>query len=233
MREAVDGRRGGSGRLDCARWILVALACLVTVATQAQNATWSPGSSDWNTGSNWSTSTVPGNNDTATFDTAPITTVTFSSLTNTNISTLSFTAIAPAYSFHLTGTGNTLRIGGIGIVNNSAFSPTFTNDTGGETNFANASVAANATIMTNNGGNTTFSEISNAANATITMSNGGNVIFTNNASAGNATISTTGGGTQSATFFQLSSTAGNASITTNAGGFTVFQDTSTGGQPPS
>jgi autotransporter-associated beta strand protein len=230
IRRSVKRLRTGNDRLHWTRWIVAIFGCLAAVATQAQNATWTPGTSDWNVAGNWSTlTTVPGINDTATFTTASVTTVTFS--TAATISTLSFATDAPAYSFHLTGPNITLTIAGTGIVNNSTTTrPTFLNDTLGETNFANGSVASNAMIVNDTGGFTLFSETSMAGTATIVTNSGGNIEFTQTASADHADITTDGGTPVGATIFLDSSTAGNAVLTTNAGGETVFENTSSGGQ---
>jgi hypothetical protein len=207
---------------------------LVTIAAHAQDATWSTtaGSADWNTAANWVPSApvppaVP--TGTASFGASATTAVTLSA--NASIGELQFNGGAPAYSFN--PVVSTLTITGVGIVNNSSFSPTFTNAGNGETSFTNASVAANSIIINNSGGFTSFSNTSTAGTATITNNQGGNTEFLDTASAGSATIIENGGGTPATTgvtIFLDSSHAGTAIITTNSGGETVFENTSSGDQ---
>jgi outer membrane autotransporter protein len=100
----------------------------------------------------------------------------------------------------------------------------------GATQFSTTSTAANATI-TNNGGITTFSNTSTAANSTIVNNVGtsifafrGQTTFNDASTAGAATIITNN---DANTLFNNGSTAGTATITSNKGGETVFTDTST------
>jgi hypothetical protein len=211
--------------------LLVAISFLAALGTAyAQNATWilNPGSSVWNTATNWTPQTVP--TGTASFGSSSTTSITF--FNPALIGTIQFNAGAPAYSFDITG--ETLGLIGAGIVNNSSNAPTFFT-AGGGAEFLNTSTAGNATIInnagtifffntstagiatitTNNGGTTNFDNFSAAANATITTNNGGITNFTNFSAAGNATITNNGG----ITTFQNLATAGHATITTNNGGF--------------
>ncbi|MBV8111234.1 MAG: autotransporter domain-containing protein, partial [Hyphomicrobiales bacterium] len=131
---------------------------------------------------------------------------------------------APAFSFVTSGTGITFNINGLGIVNNSAFAPSFTNND--TLNFNNASSAGNLAIINNNGGMVSFNNNSTAANATITTNNGALTQFNDNSTAGNAAIINNNGGMVS---FNNNSTAANAIITTNNGALTQFNDSSTPG----
>jgi len=119
-------------------------------------------------GTNWSSSpTVP--DVTATFtNNGAATSVTISS--PTSIGTIQFTAGAPAYSFAVNFT--LFEINGSGIVNNSAFAPSFTNN--GAITFTNSSSAGNSAIINNGGGPTlvSFTDTSTAGNAIITTNGG-------------------------------------------------------------
>jgi outer membrane autotransporter protein len=212
----------------------------------AQDATWlfNPGSSDFDTASNWSPSTVP--TGTAFFGASNTTTITFSSgSSNTFVGALQFNAGAPAYSFDISSTQ--VVIDGTGIINNSSNRPTLAN-TGvnngtfflttstagnslivnqsvGFTEFTDSSTAGTATITNNTGGTTFFLNTSSAGAATITTNSGSFTIFNDSSSAGTATIITNSGGV---TAFSNSSTAGTATVITNSGGLTAFQNTATG-----
>jgi outer membrane autotransporter protein len=226
--------------------LLVAIPILAALASaQAQDATWStnPGSSDWNTNTNWTPPTaVP--TGTASFGSSTTVSINFSA--NASIAEMLFGAGAPAYFFNLSGT--ILTITGAGIVNNSSNAPTFINNSGGVTFFnSNTSTAANAIFInnvggetdfnststvnrstagnaniTNNGGFTNFFGTSTAGSATITT-NLGHTEFFNSSTAGFATINNIGGALQ----FLNQSSAGNATITNNNGWFTEFRDTGT------
>ena len=125
---------------------LGALATLSQGAAHATDGTWTGvTNAEWTLGTNWtSTPLVPDN--TAKFDTNTRTSVTISS--STSINTIEFTASAPAYSFTINPVV-IFSINGAGIVNSSAFAPSFTNDNA--LVFFNSGTAANAAI-TNNGG---------------------------------------------------------------------------------
>ena len=235
----VEPKRRAASKV--AAFVMVAgLAChLTTAAAYAQDASWkaSPGSADFNTGTNWSTNTVPAG--TATFGGSTITSLTFSA--STTLGGMSFAAGAPAYTFSTTG--NDVSFTGAGIVNGSSNAPTFNIDnsltfnssataanarfnvsTGGTLGFFDSSSASRA-IIDNVGGSLLFDETATAGNATITNSAGGTMCLCTTATAGNATILNTGTGS-SLTFFALTS-AGTATITNTAGGSTIFTDDST------
>ena len=172
------------------------LAMLAPNAAHAVDGTWTapaPGPAEWTTAINWSSNPVVPDN-TATFtNNGAASTVLI--LADTSINTIQFNAGAPAYSFAI-GPGVsqvTLNINGAGIINASAFAPTFFNDFSfavSVLNFNNASTAGNAAIVnfaTSNIMN--FSNLSTAGNASIT--NNGFLGFSDASTAGNAIISNT------------------------------------------
>jgi hypothetical protein len=175
---------------------------LGTVAAHAQS-TWlsNSGSSDWNNPTNWLPTTVS-TNGTAIFDFSATTSITFSAL-HTSAGTFQFNALAPAYSFILSG--QTLAFTGTGISDQSSNAPSFS--------------ITNATLAFASAGANT------AGDATI-VNNGGLTVFADTGTAGTAVIANNGGTTE----FEGASTAGNSTITTNSAGVTFFTDTSTGGQ---
>jgi hypothetical protein len=125
---------------------------------------------------------------TATFtNNAAATSVTISN--TTSIGTIQFTSGAPAYSFAVNLA--LFEINGLGIVNNSAFAPSFTNN--GAITFTNASSAGNASIINN--GTLSFTDTSTAGSATITTNNGALTQFATNSTGGNARFITNAGGT--------------------------------------
>ena len=128
---------------------------------------------------------------TATFtNNAAPTSVTVSD--DASINTIQFTAGAPAFNFVTSGTGITFDVNGTGIVNNSAFAPTFTNND--NLNFNSASSAGNAVIINNHGAILSFNNTSTAGNATITTNNGAVTQFNDNSTGGNAQFITNAGG---------------------------------------
>jgi autotransporter-associated beta strand protein len=162
---------------------LGALAMLAPDAAHAVDGTWQGPGNQWTTGTNWSSSPdVPDGTATFTNNAAP-TSVTISS--TTSIGTIQFTAAAPAYSFAVNLA--LFEINGSGIVNNSAFTPSFTNN--GAMTFVNASSAGNSVILNNTGGFTlSFTDSATAANATITTNPFSLTQFSSNATGGNARL---------------------------------------------
>jgi len=188
---------------------LISALIVSTAPAAAQDATWlgTPGTSVYNTGSNWSTGTVP--TGTASFGASTRSALTFS--TNPTLGGWTFNADAVAYTvvndwlLAFTGAGITVNGGSIVLTNN------------GETTFRNASSAGSATI--GGGGSLFFQSTSTAANATINST--GSVSFSGSSSASNASITTSG-----SVSFGGSSTAGNASI---VAGSVYFSGTGNGG----
>src|SRR5215467_6020874 len=169
-----------------------ALATLAPVA-YAVDGTWTGGGApvpnEWTQDNNWSLATVPDNTATFTNNGAP-TSVTISD--DASINTIQFTAGTPAFNFITSGTGITFDVNGTGIVNNSAFAPSFINND--NLNFNNASSAGNAVIVNNNGGTVLFNNNSTAANAIITTNSGALTLFNDNSTGGNAQFITAAGG---------------------------------------
>src|SRR5262252_2608706 len=180
-----------------------ALATLAPVA-HAVDGIWTGGGApvpnEWTQDNNWSLATVPDNAATFTNNGAP-TSAAISD--DTSINTIQFTAGAPAFNFTTSGTGITFDINGAGIVNNSAFAPSFTNND--NLNFNNASSAGNAVITNNNGAVLSFNNNSTAANAIIITNNGALTQFNDNSTGGNAQFITNAGG-----IVDFSNTAGPA-----------------------
>jgi autotransporter-associated beta strand protein len=181
---------------------------------QAQNATWAGPGADWDTGANWSTTTVPTN--TATFAGASPTTVTFS-LAATSIGTVQFSG-STGYTFSPLA-AQTLTITGTGIVDTSTAAPTFFGaGLGGVVDFQNASTAGDANFHLQ-GSSLIFQNTSNAGTAIINMPNDmhpGQITFNDTSSAGNSIITNVANvvlGTN--VQFLGASTAGNATITNN------------------
>ncbi len=198
-----------------------ALAVAGIVPAQSQNATWSntPGSGDFNTGSNWVSvppNTVP--TGTAFFDASNITSLTFS--LDTDIGGWTFNAGAPAFDF--TNNARVLTFDGAGIAINGG-GATLTNSNFGFTNFNGSSTAGGATINNNSNGTVNFNGSSNAGSGTINASNGA-TFFNDNSSAGSVTINNNAGGNLQ---FLGSSTAGSATI--NNRHFTRFFGSSSAG----
>src|SRR5262245_23391525 len=164
---------------------LGALAMLAPDAAHAVDGTWQGGGNQWTNGANWSSNPdVPDGTATFTNNGAP-TSVTISS--TTSIGTIQFTAAAPAYSFAVNLA--LFEINGTGIVNNSAFAPSFTNN--GAMTFVNASSAGNSVILNNTGGFTlSFTDNATAGNATITTNPFSLTQFSGNATGGNAQLIT-------------------------------------------
>jgi autotransporter-associated beta strand protein len=197
--------------------LLVAIG-IVSTSAQAQDATWNfaPGSSDYNTPTNWTPAAAPiGPSGTASFGASGTTSLTFS--TGTTVATLQFNSGAPAYTFGLNG--HFLEFTGAGIVNNSSNAPTI--NAVGLLQFDNTATAGNA-IINNTPGATTFTGFSTAGTATITNSGGGLLSFTDSSNAGSAAITTNAG---SLTQFFANSDGGNARFVANAGGIVDFSST--------
>lgn len=184
-------RRSGGGTLPRAALLAgVSLLALAPNAARALDGTWTGPGAEWTDGTNWSsTPDVP--DDTATFtNNAAPTSVTISN--DASINTIQFTVGAPAFNFTTSGTGITFDVNGAGIVNNSAFAPTFINND--NLNFNNASSAGNAVIVNNNGAVLSFNNNSTAANAIITTNDGALTQFNDNSTGGNAQFITNAGG---------------------------------------
>jgi autotransporter-associated beta strand protein len=213
---------------------------LVPGQVWAQDATWlqTPGSGDFNTGTNWSSATVP--TGTAFFGASATTLLGFSAATT--IGGWTFNPGAANYQFY--GSGQSLSFDGAGIVinggsanisgfgsgsitfNNSSTASSATVDRVGSLIFNGSSTAGSANIGTGGGGSGViiFNNSSSAGGATLTAGSGGSLVFNNASTAGNATITSI-----FVVNFNDSSTAGSATIRNYSGGFLIFDDSSTAG----
>ena len=204
---------------------------LISTQGHAVDATWNGiGLGVWNVGLNWSGGAVP--NGTATFTPLGVPFVSFTPGTTSSVGALSFTAVAPLYTFNIAGglgLNTNLTVSGVGIQNSSAFAPTFlTSGLVGGTGtlaFQGSAQAGNSNITNNANGITQFSGLSSAANATISNI-GGTTGFIGLSTAGTANISAGAGGSIT---FQDTSNAGSAVLTANLGGSISFSGGSTGG----
>ena len=142
-----------------------------------------PGSSDWNTASNWQNNAVPTATDIAQFNASTITTINIQQL-NTQVADLRFNPGAPAYTFNITGSAagaSSLIIAGSGVANISDNAPNFVVSgvpgSLGTLQFRNSSTADDAVITTNAFGQTIFFDRSTAADARLIANAGGVVDF--------------------------------------------------------
>lgn len=226
--------------------IAILLAASAGTAS-AQDGTWetTPGSGDYNTGTNWDTGTVPGSGDTASFGVSNTTALTFSA-TDTVVGGLTFEAGASAYTFTVPRFRSLEFDGdGVEVIGGSA-AIILSGGLGGDSDpnavtFLNSSTAGTATITVNPLSSVYFRNDSSAAGATI--SNGSSVQFLDDSTAGTSTILNQGGvlaflnsstaagsnitSTSSVTF-SGNSTAGGATIAID-GGITNFLGASTAG----
>src|SRR5262249_45781708 len=169
----------------------VSLIALAPSAAHAIDGVWIGPGAEWADGTNWSsTPDVPDNAATFTNNRAP-TSATISD--DASINTIQFTAGAPAFNFVTSGTGITFDINGAGIVNNSAFAPSFTNND--NLNFNTASSAGNAVIVNNSGGVLSYNNNTTAANAITTTNAGPLTQFNDNSPGATAQSTTKPGGT--------------------------------------
>ncbi|WP_145831524.1 autotransporter-associated beta strand repeat-containing protein [Bradyrhizobium huanghuaihaiense] len=134
---------------------------LPATPARAQDATWlaSPGSNIYNTGTNWSTGSVP--TGTAYFGTSSQTTLSLA--TGVSVGEWSFNPGASSYTFDNTST-LTFTAVGIRLWGGSA-----TINTSGDVTFRNSSISGGATI--NNSGFLSFWDMSAAGSGTITNNN--------------------------------------------------------------
>jgi outer membrane autotransporter protein len=203
---------------------------------RANEATWAAGTTDWNTGTNWSTGVVPGENDIANFGTQLPLHIYFSGLAS--VGQINFIDGAIAYIF-MTGP-QFLRINHGGIFNVSNSTQTFNISQYGTLEFLNNAMSSSNIVVNNVGtvaffnnsyaGSTTYNnalgsrmgltDFSNLQTAAV--DNKGSMTFNNNSTGGNATITNDQGGTLC---FYVNSDAGNSTIT-NLSTITFFNDSS-------
>lgn len=140
-----------------------------------------PGTSDWNTGSNWVTGTVPTATDTAAFDATTKSSIDIQQA-NTKVGEMLFNAGAPTYTFNVTGTtggASSLTIGGAGVIDQSSNAPSFAiwgvaGDTG-TLEFDNAAATADATFTVNAYGSLLFKGMADASAAKFEVGAGGTI----------------------------------------------------------
>ena len=238
--------------------LVAASAALLPDAALAQNATWlaSPGSGDFNTGTNWNPAAVP--TGTAFFGTSGSTNLSIS--TDVTVGGWTFNSGASAYNFspdNLTFTGAGIVInGGSATINISNGSLLFNSgSTAGNAfisitsfaplDFEDHSTAGSAVISNDGGSTTAFLDTSTAGSAKIVNTNFGSLLFLNTSTAGSASITNNSGGSaifnsgstagsatvtnSGALVFEDSSTAGSATITNNSGGVAALLDSTSGG----
>lgn len=188
-------------RLRTALLASTALAVATVISApgpaRAQDATWlaNPGSADFNTGSNWSSSSVP--TGTAYFDATSTSSLAFST-GPTTVGGWTFNTGASNYTFT---NNNQLYFNGAGIAVNGG---SVTINSNNELIFFNSSTAGNAAI--NNSDDLQFFDTSTAGTAAITNNN--TLGFVTSSTAGSATITN-----NSDLGFYDSTTAGSATIT--------------------
>lgn len=231
----------------------VTLFCPLSVV-QAQTWLSSPGSGDWNTGSNWDTSTIPNSSSaTATFGTSAD-----SSVTNTTayvtLGGVQFNSGASSYTF--TNNSGLFLLEGAGVADSSGATQRLVNN--GVVIFGNSSsttATSAGDLVISGSGSTTFTGHATAGQSTIanqailefdtnanagsaSVSNGGLALFLNSASAGQANLvnagtvsfgdtTTAGSATilnNNSLSFGVSATGGDAHITNNSGANLAFSD---------
>ena len=186
-----------------------------STGAQAQNATYvgagtTPG--EWTDGTNWQGGTTPTGIADFTNNAATPTAVTIKSnvAAAVNINTIQFDAGASAYSITDNNIGG-FAINGLGIVNNSGATQSFSNNTN-TMSFNNASPITGTVSILNNK-IIAFNQTSTAGTATIT--NPGSLIFNNFSSAANASILNVNNGTIA---FTGNSNGGNAALVNSTAG---------------
>src|SRR5215813_9597923 len=210
-------RRGASGMRAYLLATTAAAALLAAMPAYAQDATWllNPGSSTFNTATNWNPAVVP--TGTAIFGASNTTLISFQPFTTTSIGTLQFNPDAPAYFFATSdGLFTSISVTGAGIVDNSANAPTFIVGNQANIFFRGASTAGNATIITNSGGLTGFVDSASGGNARFITLAGGAFDMTSLSSGGMTAGSIEGAGTFSLGSNQL--TVGSNNLSTEASG---------------
>ncbi len=227
MRDTLNTKQGHSGvsfkKKPCLllTGLMMIISPLSIQQAYAVDGQWLnvPGSTDWNTGANWSSNpSVP--TGTATFDATTLPNLTFSA--DTSINQLLFTLAAPSYTIDILGF--TFNINGVGVINNSP-NPQTVNIATGALTFNNGATSSNAAIF--NVDTVNFNNTSNAGTSTI--SNTGTINFRGAASAANATITSTGlvdiSGTTAGTSIGAFTSPGNVNLgnrTLTVGGLNAF-----------
>jgi autotransporter-associated beta strand protein len=202
------------------------LASLYAIHAQAQDATWNGTiSGEWTLGANWSSTPIAPTG-TATFTTGAATT-SVSNNNVVNIGALVFTGVpnAPAYTFSV---NRNFAINGVGVVNNSASTQTFTvnNNSVMVFNSGSANSGSGNVVFSVPRGTLEFANSSAAGSTTINATGGLGIIeFFGSANAGHATINA--GGLLAE--FSGSSTAANATINNSGASQLLFSNSANAG----
>jgi outer membrane autotransporter protein len=189
---------------------------LAAPEASATDTVWTGGNGEFFTGSNWTGGVVPtGSTGPATFGDvlARTVTITLAPGTTGGVGVLQFNAGAGPFTFNLgAGAGSIFVIAGSssGIINNSAYAPTFNVQAGGTALYFSGSSSAGDAVI-NNQGRVVVQGSSSAGTATINTTNGGDVWFTGNGVAGSAVLNAT----DSTIRFDSGAFAQNATITLN------------------
>jgi len=207
------GRKRRAGGLGAA---IATATSLATTTAFAQDATWlaSPGSATFNTGTNWSSGSVP--TGTATFGASTRTAITLGA-GNVTVGGFQFAAGAPAYTF----TGSSLlTFTGAGIDNASASRPVFT-FTGGGLSFTGTSSGGSAEVVLGSGSTLNISGLTSTGTTLGAVSGAGNInLGARNLEVGSAGLSGTLGGAISGTGGSLTKTgAGTLTLTGNSNSY--------------
>ena len=216
------------------------VSLLIATTSLAGSATWnlSPTSGDWSTATNWTPATVPnGPTDVATFGSSNTTGISLD--IPVTLDSMVFNSSPSAFTF--TTAATTLKMSGVGIVNNSGATQSFVangsnNRMVGIFAFLNTATAGDASFKINGatsgggqGALVFFHDNSTAGNAAIATfggvtfgASGGAIQFDGHASAGSCTITNNptlpGGDGAGLTSFSGNATAENATITNKGGG---------------
>jgi len=201
-----DSRRAAPRRSSRLRAILLATSALASVALPATlayagDATWTPGSTDFNIGDNWTGTpdkTVPIDG-TATFSASSQQDIIFTK--STSVGGMTVTSGAGDYTFDTNN--QNLTFTGAGLSVQGGASLTLNNSGGSKTIFSGDSSAGGSTIT--NDGSLSFHENSKAGSSSIINNN--SLSFEDSSGAEDATIVN-----QGVVFFRDSSTADKAFI---------------------
>jgi autotransporter-associated beta strand protein len=223
--------RRAARRRASLRAILLATSALASVALSATvanagDATWNPGTADFNTGDNWTGTpdkTVPIDG-TATFNASNQRQIMFSQ--STDLGGITVTSGAGDYTFDTQG--HQVTFGGAGLSVGSSASLTLNiNGANGQVSFNGGSTAGQAQINVFGGVDQflDFQDSSRAGQAHII--NGGQVFFEGSSDAENASI--TSDGNNAVIFFSGQASGGKAQIALTHGGVLDISNLNGGG----
>ncbi|GAB1488057.1 hypothetical protein MASR2M8_05000 [Opitutaceae bacterium] len=193
---------------------------------EAATVTWDGSSSTaWGTGANWSSNSIPGNNDSVVFDEDSTTRFTVNLAgTNRRTAGITFGASAGSNAFTITSSGGQVQVDGSGVTNNDTQTQTFAagfmvrsahtwNAASGGLTFNNVAFDANLTLSGANAIAVNGALTSGSAR-TLTNSSTGSVTINNFALGGTLTLA--GSGTTNVTGALTFSA--NRTITNNSSG---------------